>query len=114
MKPTFFLKAAHRGQLTMRLSLALTLLVAGTPLLLSAGCGGGGNNPLGQSAQTRKTGGLTLSVTWPDRSRLIPDASESIVVTVRKANATLRTATLQRPAAGQPLTTTASFDDLPV
>lgn len=114
MKPTFFLKAAQRGQLTMRLSLALTLLVAGTPLLLSAGCGGGGNDPLGQSAPTRKTGGLTLSVTWPDRSRLIPDASESIVVTVRKANATLKTTTLQRPAAGQPLTTTASFDDLPV
>ena len=114
MKPLFSSRTAKRGHLTMRLSLALTLLVAGTPLLLSAGCGGGGNNSLVHSAPTRKTGGLSLSVTWPDRTRLIPDASESIVVTVRKAGATLKTATLQRPAAGQPLTTVASFDDLPV
>ncbi|MBC7806113.1 MAG: PQQ-like beta-propeller repeat protein [Akkermansiaceae bacterium] len=115
MKPLFSFQAAKRGQLTMRLSLALTLLVAGTPLLLSAGCGGGGGNgsPT-QNAATRKTGGLSLSVTWPDRTRLIPDAAESIVVTVRKAGVTLRTTTLQRPAAGQPLTTVASFDDLPV
>lgn len=114
MKPLFSFQTAKRGQLTMRLSLALTLLVAGTPLLLSTGCGGGGIGSPSHSAPTRKTGGLTLSVTWPDRTRLIPDASESIVVTVRKGAATLRTTTLQRPAAGQPLTTTASFDDLPV
>ena len=108
---------ASFGQTAVRLTLALTVLVITGPLLLSSGCGGASSGKSSLSVPTRKTGGLSVSVKWPERSRLIPDASESIVVTVVKATpggTTIAPVTLTRPAAGESLTTVASFDDLPV
>jgi len=99
-------------------ALAASFLIAAPPLLL-AGCGGGGNGLPGSggSTATRARGQATVSVTWPERTRLVPDASNSIVITLVKTGTPLVGAapapkTLTRPAAGQPLTTTAQFDNL--
>lgn len=76
-----------------------------------AGCGNLGK-PLqaGGGATTRKIGAITVSVAWPDRSRLIPLASNSIRVTVRdSSNTIVAQKLLVRPADITGTPTTASF-----
>ncbi len=88
-----------------RLLLALSLLS-----ILLSGCGGGSHN--GASLQTN--GKATFTVHWPTRtSRLIPVASNSILVTVLRNGATVGTKLLVRPV-DPPFDTTASFDPLPI
>ena len=77
-------------------------------VLLLAGCGGGSNTQL---ATTGGQGRATLTVTWPARTRLIPDASNSIAVVVKQGTTISAQQTLARPAAGG--TSTASFASLP-
>jgi outer membrane protein assembly factor BamB len=60
-------------------AIALSLVV---PL---TGCGGSLGRPFGggiSAVASRKVGVIEVSVAWPERSRLIPDASNSIKVTI--------------------------------
>ncbi|MFZ4507726.1 MAG: hypothetical protein ACOYON_08540 [Fimbriimonas sp.] len=82
----------------------LLLLVA----LVASSCGGSSSTGAGSP------GRLAVSIAWPDASRLIPNATSRIKVTISKG-ATTFTQTLARPtgdSAGNPVVTTASFDDL--
>jgi hypothetical protein len=83
-------------------------LIIGAWLCLLAGCGGGSNPQL---ATTGGQGRATLTVAWPARTRLIPDASNSITVIVHQGTTAVANQTLARPAAGG--TSTASFTSLP-
>jgi hypothetical protein len=89
-----------------------TVVAAGTALLLGAltvnGCGSSGTNP----AASIETGRATLAIRWPERSRLIPVASESIRVTIFRGSSLLAERLLTRPSNGG--TSTADFDRLPV
>ena len=79
----------------------LTALLAIVPL---TGCGGGGKGSAPTVTTTRAKGAVTMAVVWPERSRLIPDASDHIVVTLtRTPDANLATPfktalTFDRPA----------------
>ncbi len=77
----------------------LGLLAAGI-----VGCGGGSDSA------SKARGRLPVTVTWPVPSRLIPQASNSIVVSLVRADSTsiAQTLTIVRP------TTTAFFDGVPV
>jgi hypothetical protein len=77
-------------------------------LLFLAGCGGGNNTQL---ATTGGQGRATLSITWPARTRLIPDASNSIYVIISKDGIISAARVLARPAAGG--TSTVNFPLLP-
>jgi hypothetical protein len=74
---------------------------------LLAGCAGTGGS-VGQSHGPM----LQLKFDWPDRSRLIPLACESIVVELTQGSVTVASATVARPPAGQGQTTT-TFTDIP-
>lgn len=82
---------------------ALVLAALCLPVLL-AGCGGGG------SAKP-ETGGLALTIRWPEPSRLIPAASNSIRATLTQGETPVGTRLLQRPAQ-PPWTTTVTFEEL--
>ena len=94
--------------------------IAGTPaifLVLTAlfaaslaGCGGsGGASGVGASVGR---GAATLSITWPERSRLIPVASNSITVAfLNSSNLNVGQKTVARPTSGN--STTVSFTGLP-
>src|SRR5579862_29949 len=87
-------------------------ILAGVILcLLLVGCGGGtGSN---QSAGTGKaTGKATVTVQWPNRGRLIPEAANSIVVVINQGASQVGQQILARPASGG--TSTATFNVLPV
>jgi len=112
MMKHFFQKPNSARRVAFQLTAVATVLVA-MPIFL-VGCGSGGGFKKPTSSTSRKVGQVSIKVTWPDRTRLIPQAAESIVVVLNKGGAELRRATLVRPAAGQPLTTTTNFDDLPV
>lgn len=68
-----------------------------------AGCGGQGDGP----ARAAR-GGLTLSIAWPEPSRVIPANAQSLVVQVKQGAAVIDSAVISRPAA------TLSFSELPV
>lgn len=90
----------------------LALLV--TSLLLLGGCSDS-KSPLigGGPAAGGERGGLTFSVNWPQAggSRIIPESTTKISVTVTQADTTLATRELVRQA-GQ-ATGTVTIDDLP-
>jgi probable HAF family extracellular repeat protein len=80
----------------------------GLMLLLSlAGCGGGGSTP---AAIT--TGGLLFTVVWPERTRLIPLAAESIKIVLISDGEGVAQKVVARPAPPQ-ATSTVSFDNVP-
>lgn len=78
-------------------------------ITLSAGCGGGTSD---QQQTTSAYGRATLTVRWPERTRLIPFAAESIRVRLTNGGKLLAETLLTRPEDGG--TATASFDRLPV
>ena len=86
---------------------ALALLAA----LQLAGCGGSSSH--GSSTSASAKGRVSLSITWPEAtSRLIPVASNSIVVSFARASGTVvGTKTVARPTTGN--TTTLTIDSLP-
>lgn len=93
------------------LSSSLLLLICSFFLL--AGCGGGSQTSENQSAGTR-TGSIVFNITWPTAGRVIPAASQSLVITVSNSTAqVIATRTIPRPAAGTN-TTSVRFDSLPV
>jgi hypothetical protein len=77
-------------------------------LLWLSGCGSSGISPSAVS----ETGRAALTIRWPERSRLIPAASESIRISVIRGGSLLAERLLTRPGAGN--TTSADFDRLPV
>lgn len=79
-------------------------------LPLFAGCGGGntGSHLSAGSGQGR----ATLTMTWPARTRLIPEAANSIGVVIHQGTIEVTHQTLARPAAGG--TVTVNFTALPV
>ena len=82
-------------------------------LLLGAtwGCGGGNNAP----SPSALSGRASVTITWPAQSptRLIPNASQSIVVELKQGAKTVDRQTASRPPAGQN-TVTLTFDPLPL
>jgi hypothetical protein len=68
-------------------------------LLPLIGCGGSSSAPSG-------TGRAFIKITWPDRNRLIPLASNSIQVTFSRGAQTVATQLIPRPASGNQTTTT--------
>ena len=78
-------------------------------LLLSlVGCGSGTQAP----TLSTPTGRATFTVLWPDKTRLIPNASSSIVVQIANGSTMVSSQTLARPAAGG--AATATFSLLPI
>jgi hypothetical protein len=84
----------------------LSALLAIALLWLLAGCGTGG------PSTTSTLGRATFTVIWPSSGRLIPDASNSIVVQITNGAAAVASQTLARPASGG--SATATFKTLPV
>jgi hypothetical protein len=81
-------------------------LMTATALFAIAGCGGGGIE------SHSGAGRAVLTVIWPDQTRLLPAASNSIKVTFVRATEVVATRVLARPASGNQ--TSASFDNLKV
>src|SRR5215831_14085002 len=69
------------------------------------GCGGGQSTPSNSGA-----GRAVIKITWPDRSRLIPAASNSIRLAFIRSNAEIASKIVPRPASGNQTSTT--FQDL--
>jgi hypothetical protein len=81
--------------------------------LLTAACGGNSHLSSPQSPSTQLNGEATLKVIWPVRTtRLIPNATNSLVVTLSQNGKAVATQTIARPASGASSTST-SFTDLP-
>lgn len=89
----------------------LCILVSTLCLYVLAGCGGGGvpNNAMPGSTPGR--GSASVTIVWPPVSRLIPNASQSVVVTIAQGGTQLQQQILQRPSGSGP--TTGSFSALP-
>jgi FOG: WD40-like repeat len=93
--------APRRAKAAAALALAAAALLSVT----ASGCGSGGTSPLiggpqpiGSAAGARKTGRAVFRVKWPEITRLIPEASQSIVIVLKKGDAEVGRATLDRPA----------------
>lgn len=98
-----------RGQSNYRRTLGalvLGVLFAAQPL---QGCGGGGSTT---GTTLTRTGTASLSIEWPEESRLIPIASKSITLTFYNGTTQIATQTVTRPTDGN--TSTVSFPALPV
>lgn len=87
---------------------SLLAFVAFCLLLTSAlvGCGGSGGGSRSDGAGT-----ATLKITWPERTRLIPVASNSITATFYNGGTQVATQTVARPTTGN--TSTLEFTGLP-
>lgn len=96
-----------RNPLLRQLFLLFFLVCCLAAMLM--GCGGGGN---GIGLTGTATGRATLTVTWPEPSRLIPQASNSIRVTVTSGTVMAASSLLQRPAGGG--TSSVTFSTLPI
>ncbi len=70
------------------------------------GCGGGGGAPTSQDS-----GRAVIKITWPERTRLIPIACNSIKVTFSRAGVAFASQILPRPPQGVNQTTT-TFNNL--
>jgi hypothetical protein len=86
----------------------LLAFVAFCILLSSAllGCGGSGGG-----SRSGGEGSATLNITWPERTRLIPVASNSITASFYSGGNQVATQTVARPTTGN--TSTLSFTGLP-
>jgi uncharacterized protein YjdB len=90
----------------------LSILFCALPLLgvsvALMGCGG--SSSIGSVAAA--TGRATLSITWPDTTRLIPTAASSITVSFLQGITVVGTQTVARPSSGN--TSTLRFGTLPL
>ncbi|MGV3614153.1 MAG: Ig-like domain-containing protein [Fimbriimonas sp.] len=66
-------------------------------LVLVAGCGGSGSGP---SAAPETAGNARISIAWPERTRLVPVASESITVSFLRNSTVVASQTVARPEGG--------------
>ena len=90
----------------MKLRLSCFFLVVLAVLL--AGCGGGGTPP---GTASTAVGRATITFTWPARTRLIPVAANSIMVTLTQGAVTVASQVVTRPATGS--TATVTFNSVP-
>jgi uncharacterized protein YjdB len=90
--------------------------IAGLLLLavLLLGCGGSGRNALSPPGSlTTGQGNFTLTVSWPEVTRLIPKLTNSIVITLENTTASYtERRVVSRPVSGEPSTVT--FTGIPV
>lgn len=92
--------------LSAALCLGLSLsLISGITLL--SGCGGGSSS----STSASETGQATITITWPEVTRLIPVAANSITVTFYQGATAVSKQTVTRPTTGN--TSTLNFTALP-
>lgn len=77
--------------------------------LLAAGCGGGSSSPSPAKTDTRYG---VLTVRWPDRGRLIPLASNSLVATLFQNGQAVASQTVIRPDGSGANTTQTTFSGL--
>jgi hypothetical protein len=90
-----------------RYSFLIVLFAVITALLSSQGCGGGEAKSSPTPGPSAGRGKLLVRVAWPDRSRLIPLAANSIRIKVTRDNQTLKEAVLPRPENSR------TFEDIP-
>lgn len=76
---------------------------------LTAGCGGGGT--ASAVSNSNATGRATVSIAWPETTRLIPAAAGSITVQFFQSGTVVATQTVARPASSA--ASTLSFASLP-
>lgn len=87
------------SRLTTKWGIGLLLaLLPATGAVLMTGCSGGGSR--GASVTSDAGRSLIFSVQWPERSRLVPVASESIIVRIQRDGQTVAERTVNRPASG--------------
>ena len=85
-------------------------LLAAILAMLLTGCGSGGSlSPT--ASPVSATGRAVLTIHWPERTRLIPDASNSILVVVKQGATQAARTLLPRPVSG---VSSAAFDALPI
>ena len=89
--------------------LVLCLVIACLGLIF--GCGPGSQPRLISSNVQSASGRATFTMIWPQRTRLIPQAANSIVVRIQNGATVLASQTLARPTNGGPATV--SFPALP-
>ncbi|MGC4042977.1 MAG: DUF3500 domain-containing protein [Armatimonas sp.] len=93
------------SSIALSAALLLSVSLAGGVVVLS-GCGGASSK-----ASASETGRAVISITWPERTRLIPVASNSIKVTFYQGAVAVATQTVARPSTGN--TSTLTFSGLP-
>src|SRR5438552_1653442 len=95
---------ARPATTVLRVACSVLLYAAIAGITLSsvtflAGCGGSGGG-----TQSSTTGRATLTIIWPDRSRLIPAASNSIKVAINKGSTAITSNVVARPSGGGAVT----------
>ena len=99
----------------MRRLIALAVLFSAAVSLAGCGAGGGSSNTGAIGAASRKVGRATITLKWPVRpaSRLVPIASNRVVVTMKKNGAVYGSPVIMdRPISGSYITTQ-TVDNLP-
>lgn len=91
---TTSIRCSQPGHRTSSRLLALIVAIALVGAALT-GCGGGGG-----STPPATTGRVTLSITWPARTKLIPLAADSITVSFLNENGVVASQTVPRPISG--------------
>lgn len=86
----------------LRIQILLTLITA----LCLSGCGGGSISNIAKA-----TGRAVVTIVWPDRSRLIPAAANSISIKINEGATTIAQKIVARPSSGN--SSTVTFDSLP-
>lgn len=98
------LSLSHRPWLRSRVMASAAAIVA----LLLAGCGGSGSS---SSSSTSGSGVATMVIKWPEATRLIPLAANSITASLYSGSTKIKSTTVARPTTGN--TSTVTFSGLP-
>jgi hypothetical protein len=116
MNPGFFSQNSALRRATAMAAVGL-ILTGALAVTLMAGCGSSGSSGSSSAGSSAtRSGKATLTITWPQRTtagtKLIPLASNSIVVTFLQSGQTVATQTVARPTSGD--ATTVTFNSLPL
>jgi outer membrane protein assembly factor BamB len=90
----------------------IALLIAAVLPLSGCGIGGRRSSQTSPIAGNRAVGAIGFSVKWPEQTRLVPDAANSIVVTVTRDGNPVATKTINRPTDFPPVPVNVLFADL--
>jgi sugar lactone lactonase YvrE len=86
-----------------------SLLLLMSLIALMSGCGSGAGSP---DSGSSSLGSAIFTIKWPERSRLIPTASNSIKVVILYSDTSWKEQTVPRPASGG--SSTVTFNDIKV